>query len=163
MYAICLLFLHFATKQNVSNRSQVLLISRSSIYAGIFQKKIRKNNLLSAVTRRRLRRFMYISENIYRLDIFILCVFFRSRIKISVNNKLYMKQICHMSPRETARESWRLLKTIPFDASLSVFRQNKNVIIWITLLSDKCSVRLYHRSTSDRPLVIKAICWNPFG
>lgn len=83
----------------VSNRSQVLLILHSLLYAGIFIKdEMRKNNLLSAVTRRRFRRFMYISENIYRLNIFILCVFFRSRIKISVNNKLYMKQICHMSP-----------------------------------------------------------------
>jgi hypothetical protein len=101
-------------KNSVSNRSQVLLISMRGFLSG--KREIRKNNLLSAVTRRRLHRFMYISENIYRLDIFILCVFFRSRIKISVNNKLYMKQICHMSPARprsrVAGECGALLKAI---------------------------------------------------
>jgi uncharacterized protein YneF (UPF0154 family) len=83
--------------KKVSNRSQVLLISRALLYMrGFHKKRMGKNNLLSAVTRRRLRRFMYFSENIYRLDIFILCVFFQSRIKFSVNNKLYMRQICHI-------------------------------------------------------------------
>lgn len=122
-------YFSYTLLQNKKNVTAVKCCSSLDICGDFWVKirEIRKNNLLPAVTRRRLHRFMYISENIYRLDIFILCVFFRSRIKISVNNKLYMKQICHMSPRETALEScgecWRLVES---DSS-SVFRQNKEM------------------------------------
>lgn len=114
MYAICLLFLHFATKQQkkrVSNRSQVLLISRSDICGDFIKNEWERITFFppSLVV---VFVALCTSARIFIDWIYLFCVFFFGRVlKFQLIINYIWSKFVIWAPRDRARV-WRLLKVI---------------------------------------------------